>query len=352
MGIRLVYGLQTGDASYLDIFYPSRRLKEAALAAGFDYAAMIHSPSDPPSRILDFCSASTEKHVALLRGEIPDSLFGYLEKEGIRVINPASAVALARDKLGSAVFFESIAARHPRTMLQQLDSPSLPLPQPLRQPLALPFVAKPRFGKMGRGVALMESMEQWSSYLCKAREKGQETIIQEFIGAATGRDIRFFFADFSTGPGCSTGFQNKAGTGTERKSIPGWVCVMRRAPGFLSNAHAGGSMEAFSPPVELQHEAQRIFALSGLVYGTVDFLFANKDGSEFMVCELNANPGFEELERAMKLDVASAIIGSVINNTSTIDPSTIDPAISNPAINTPAKTGSGATSSSDNEGRS
>ncbi|MFH2115023.1 MAG: hypothetical protein ABIJ86_11015, partial [Spirochaetota bacterium] len=117
MGIRLVYGLRTGDISYLDIFHPSRRLKEAALAAGLDYAAMIHSPSDPPSRILDFCAGQTEKHVALLRGELPDSLFSYLETEGIRVVNPATAVALARDKLASADFFAAIGARHPRTVL-------------------------------------------------------------------------------------------------------------------------------------------------------------------------------------------------------------------------------------------
>jgi glutathione synthase/RimK-type ligase-like ATP-grasp enzyme len=89
---------------------------------------------------------------------------------------------------------------------------------------------------------------------------------------------------------------------------------MRRAPGFLSNAHAGGTMEAFSPPIELQCEARRIFAASGLVYGTVDFLFANEGGSGFVVCELNANPGFEELERVLNIDVAAAIIASV-NNT-------------------------------------
>ncbi|MDX9956922.1 MAG: hypothetical protein RBT68_00645 [Spirochaetia bacterium] len=288
MGIRLVYGLQTGDASYLDIFYPSRRLKEAALAAGMDYAAIIHSPSDPASRILDFCADGTETHVALLRGELPDSLFSFLEAEGIRVVNPATAVALARDKLASAGFFGSIGAQHPRTVMARHDL------------LPLPFVAKPRYGKMGRGVVLMESHEQWSEYQAEAAAKGQETIVQEFIGAATGRDIRFFFADFTVS------------SGTNMDSAAGWVCVMRSAPGFLSNAHAGGSMCTFTPPEYLQREAERIFAASGLIYGTVDFLFANEEGSQFVVCELNANPGFEELERSMKIDVAAAIIASAM----------------------------------------
>jgi glutathione synthase/RimK-type ligase-like ATP-grasp enzyme len=294
MGIRLVYGLQTGDASYLDIFYPSRRLKEAALAAGIDYAAMIHSPSDPLSRVRDFCSAGQENHVALLRGELPDSLFAFLEAEGIRVVNPATPVTLARDKLASAAFFGSIGAQHPRTISAEPDSGSSPLPLPWPLPLPLPFVAKPRFGKMGRGVALIEGQEQWSEYQAEAAAKGRETIVQEFIDAAIGRDVRFFFADFGKSP------------------VTGWVCVMRSAPGFLSNAHAGGSMVTFAPPLQLQCEAERIFAASGLVYGTVDFLFAKDEGNQFVVCELNANPGFEELERSMKIDVASAIIGSTM----------------------------------------
>jgi glutathione synthase/RimK-type ligase-like ATP-grasp enzyme len=314
MGIRLVYGLQTGDASYLDIFYPSRRLKEAALSARMDYAAMIHCPSDPPSRVLDFCSAGQENHVALLRGELPDSLFSQFEAEGIRVINPAAPVALARDKWVSAAFFDSIGARHPRTAMRGSDPAPLvpplapPLAPPLVPPLALavtsdlplplPFVAKPRYGKMGRGVALIESQGQWMEYQAEAAAKGQETIVQEFIGAAVGRDVRFFFADFS------------ARTEAALDSSPNWVCVMRCAPGFLSNAHAGGSMAGFMPPLQLQREAERIFAASGLVYGTVDFLFANEAENEFTVCELNANPGFEELERAMKIDVASAIIAT------------------------------------------
>lgn len=310
MGIRLVYGLQYGDATYLDVFYPSRRLKEAALTAGLDYAALIHSPSDPPSRILNFCAGTQEKHVVLFRGDLPDSLYDYLECEGVRVVNPAAAVALARDKLRSAGFFQSMGARHPLTILSQ--PVGIPPALPPALPLALPFVAKPRFGKMGRGVALIESLEQWSSYLAEARGKGQETIVQEFIGAATGRDVRFFFADFALGP--DDAGPDESGQGGKWYG-PGWVCVMRSAPGFLSNAHAGGAMVAYSPSRDLLDEAQRLFAASGLVYGTVDFLFAIEDGSGFVVCELNANPGFEELERALNIDVASAILGSVIKNT-------------------------------------
>ena len=306
------------------------RSKEAARAAGLDYGAMIHSPADPPSRILDFCTGKREMHVALLRGELPDSLFGYLQSAGIRVINPASAVALARDKLTAAAFFGSIGARHPRTLLQAAHPAPLPgaqsaaLPRPFSLPfslpLSLPFVAKPRYGKMGRGVALIKTEEQWSLYLAEARYTGQETIVQEFIGAAAGRDIRFFFADFETRPSAEaekgTGGENgpEVRSGMDNGSTAGWVCVMRSAPGFLSNAHAGGTMTSFDPTAELRREAERIFAASGLVYGTVDFLFSNESGSEFVVCELNANPGFEELERSTGIDVASAILATVTKN--------------------------------------
>ena len=306
MGIRLVYGLQTADESYLDIFYPARRLKEAALYAGLDYAAMIFNPSDPASRILDFCNSGKELNTVLLRGELPDSLFGFLESKGIRVINPASAVALARDKLASAEFFRSYGIQHPRTIQPPPYSATLHPKAQQALPLQLPFVAKPRYGKMGRGVVLINAYEDWLLYQAQAAEKDQAIIVQDLVTASIGRDVRFFFADFKA--------RTEAGDGVEDTSSK-WICVLRSAPGFLSNAHAGGTMTAFDPPVELQREAERIFALSGLLYGTVDFLIANQDRSSFVVCELNANPGFEELERAMNIDVASAIISAANNPT-------------------------------------
>ncbi|MBN1518664.1 MAG: hypothetical protein JW923_01080 [Spirochaetales bacterium] len=276
MGTRLLYGLKTDDASWLRQFYPARRLFEAAAKLGLDFDAMILPPWADPRPVVKACSG----HTALLRGELSTDIYRMLEDARIPCVNPACAHALARDKAASAVFFRSIGARHPSTALIMSPSDAL---------LPFPFVAKPRYGKMGRGVALIENLGRWSEWLGEhASEDG--VIIQEFLPSTEGRDLRFFFAAWE-------------GTGNP-------VCVRRQGGGFLSNAHAGAIMDRYTPPDWLDTEARRIFLQSKLVYGTVDFLFEADGG--FSVCELNSCPGFEELERATGLDAASAILRSVL----------------------------------------
>jgi glutathione synthase/RimK-type ligase-like ATP-grasp enzyme len=299
MGIVLLYGLKTNDLSYLKGFYPSRRIAEAASSLGLDYAALLYPPESPVEPILAACQGRQ----ALLRGELPMALYEALEAAGIRVVNSAASAALARDKCRSAAFFASLGLAHPRTVRfclpdgarqapEPSDAPQSPRAQGLIvPPLPLPFVAKPRYGKMGRGVSLIASEADWLAY---AREcdsgnvPAGEFLAQDYIAASRGRDIRFFFASWPNGRP--------------------WVCVQRQGQGFLSNAHAGGRMSAYKPPAGLAAEAERAFAASGLSYGSVDFLFADEKGLDFYIGELNGCPGFEELERSCGVDAATAIV--------------------------------------------
>jgi len=283
MGIRLVYGLKTEDTSYLDSFYPSRRLAEAARVLGVDYAASIHFPGYPFSRAGDFCAG----HVALLRGELPLELYEELESAGITVVNGAAATALAADKLLQARRYGAIGADHPRTAPLDTSAAS--------PPIDMPLVVKPRFGMMGRGVALVDSPDLWRSFVDSGEAKRVPYVAQEYIASSRGRDVRFFFARFD-----------------DKAPYPTPVVVLRRGDGLTSNAHSGGSMRPFYPPSGLAAEARRLFIDSGLVYGTVDFLFADDSGTEFVVCETNACPGFEALEGMGGIDAARAILLSAL----------------------------------------
>lgn len=289
MGIRLVYGLKTDDASYLDSFYPAWRLREAAAANGLDYGATVLPPWSTIDDALAFCDG----HAALVRGDAPQALYEALESICPVVVNGAAATWLAGDKAASAERFAAIGARHPRTVAIELGSEE--------PPLEPPFVLKPRFGKMGRGVELVESLEAWQAIHGRLRDgTGLEAggyVAQDYVEASRGRDLRFFFARF-------------AGMGDDDE-IPPCVSVLREGSGLASNAHAGGSMEPFAAPGDLVAEARRVFVDSGLIYGTVDFLFADETGSSFFVCETNACPGFEALEACTGLDAAGAILRSV-----------------------------------------
>jgi len=298
MGIRLVYGLKTKDQSYLGAFYPSRRLAEAARDRRLEYEARIF---EPDTRIDDYVEFS-RNHVVILRGELPEALYDELEAAGIPVVNSSASTSLARDKMSSAEFFKRLSTPHPRTRV--LD------PAGKTAPLAWPFVAKPRYGRMGWGVLLIEDKDSWEALLSSVEFKSNEYIAQEYIAASKGIDVRFFFAlfDIAGQPGDS---HWQALPTKERPGIAS-VCVTRRSAGFSSNAHTGGSMECFEPPIALRNEAERIFFASGLDYGTVDFLVGNAERTLFQVCEINANPGFEELERASGLDVAGAILNSAL----------------------------------------
>jgi len=289
MGIRLVYGLKTRDESWLDGFYPSRRIAEAIRAheaahqsePPLDYRAMLFPPGSPAEPVIEACLG----HVVLLRGELPRELYDALESAGVRTVNRGAPVALARDKLRSAEFFRELGVPHPRTV--EID-PSPGKPEP---PLPYPFVAKPRFGKMGRGVELIHDARDWAEWLSGGHGEG---LAQEQVTASEGRDLRFFFARW---PGSA--------------SVTA-VCVTREGGGFLSNAHAGAHMRAFTPSASLAAESARVFSCSGLDYGTVDWLFADPEGSSFSACELNSCPGFEELERATGLDAAGAIVATLV----------------------------------------
>lgn len=273
MGTLLVYGLKTTDASYLYQFFPSKRLNEAAAALGIadQWSMSIFYPGSD----IDSCVETAAGQRVLMRGELPMELYQAMEARGIRTVNKAQAVQTARDKLATVEFCRKHGLPHPHTV--EL-TPTMEQP-----PLDYPFVVKPRYGKMGKGVRLIENPEQY-----KQVRSEENLLAQEYVQHSYGRDVRFFFAAW---PG-----------GTD------FLCVSRHSASWLSNAHQGGHMSVFSPHDELVSMAQTAFTHSGLDYGTVDFLFADKGGSSFTLCELNACPGFEELERATGCDGARAIL--------------------------------------------
>lgn len=309
MRLVIVYGLATDDYGWLQQFYPARRFSAECENRGIPLRFLF--PRDLKA-FLGTESPDQRQTVFLFRGPLPPGMIAETESAGYSCVNPADARAIADDKLETARWLADHAWPTPKTVEAARLGES---------GLAFPLVAKPRFGSRGRGVALVERQEDFAALMQPpngakkgnvpadnqatramtadgAREKAsagrEEYILQEYIAASRGRDLRVFFAG------------GEILAAAERRSADG---------ALVSNACSGGIMSLADGEREATRKAGRI-ALeiareAGLWYGSADFLYTDEAGTDVTVCELNASPGFEALETQCGLDVAGRVIAAL-----------------------------------------
>jgi RimK family alpha-L-glutamate ligase len=114
-------------------------------------------------------------------------IVGQLEARGVRLLNGASALLSAHDKLLTARLLRSAGLPHPRTarLTRARDA----------APLDYPVVVKPRFGSWGRDVELCFDEAELGRYLASSLQKpwGRPgAVVQELVPA--GRDLRVVVA--------------------------------------------------------------------------------------------------------------------------------------------------------------
>jgi RimK family alpha-L-glutamate ligase len=112
-----------------------------------------------------------------------------VEREGVYVLNPATALLTSHDKLATAVALARAGLPHPHT--------SLVGDEPRRADVGAPVVVKPRFGSWGRDLTLCRSHRDLE--LCLAGLgtrpwfRRQGALVQELV-PPTGRDLRVVVA--------------------------------------------------------------------------------------------------------------------------------------------------------------
>lgn len=251
------------------------------------------------------------KNCFLLRGNITDGVFDLLEANGALHTPKRAAKQIADDKYKAFCFFDKHGVKQPKTLqaetcgiycggntnygrgCSERGSASLSCQfELIKQQLGLPFIAKPRYGSMGRNIALIKNEDQ----LRGALQKDTPLLFQEFIETKTDfqnrSDLRFFV-------------------------IGGKVaaCALRIASdgeSIASNAHQGGLMKAYNAPKEIEELAISVIARTGLDYGTADFLLPSTNAEKPLLCEINACPGFEALETQLNISIAEQIIDYVL----------------------------------------
>jgi RimK family alpha-L-glutamate ligase len=204
---------------------------------------------------------------------------GELEAAGARVLNPASALIAAHDKLVTARLLQGAGLPHPRTWC---------VTNPARRPsLVGPSVVKPRFGSWGRAVVRCADDDALGLALEQASESGWFTahgaLVQELVPPC-GFDLRILVAGLRV------------------------VGAIRRvaAPGeWRTNIALGGHRERVEPPADACELALACAAVAGTDLVGVDLIPVGRRG--WAVIELNGAVDFtEEYSRAGDVFVAVA----------------------------------------------
>jgi ribosomal protein S6--L-glutamate ligase len=202
------------------------------------------------------------------------------ELTGVPTTAAAKAVALARDKMESLQVLSAAGLAVPETVLVREESDADWAVSSVGGP---PVVLKFLSGTHGTGVFLAESTDAARTVLTAMWGVEQNLIVQRYVRAAAGRDLRLLVVDGEV------------------------VAAIRRTapPGsFKANLHGGGSAEAVSPPDDAVAVALAAAKKIGLAVAGVDLL-EGEDG--LLVTEVNASPGLEGVEDATGIDVADRI---------------------------------------------
>jgi len=230
-------------------------------------------PTDLPDFLIPRTGARTTYYgLAVIR---------HLERLGVVSINSSQSIETVKDKLYTHQVLAQSNLPVPRTMLVRH-----PVDMELvRKQVGFPVVVKTISGEQGTGIYLAETESGFEDLMELIHEtRGNANLImQEFIAASRGRDLRIFIV----------GGRPVA-------------CVERRAKdgGFKANHSRGGEVKPFPMTPEIEWMATETARLLGLEIAGIDLLF---DGDHFRVCEANSAPGFASIEECTDIDLPDAI---------------------------------------------
>ncbi|MDD3628414.1 MAG: RimK family alpha-L-glutamate ligase [Actinomycetota bacterium] len=210
-----------------------------------------------------------------------------LEKLGVFVLNSSHSIEIAKDKLFTLQLLSANNIPVPKTMLVKFPF-NIAL---IEREFSYPVIVKTITGSGGKGVFLAENRNRLISLInrfASQEESKNNLILQEFISASRGKDIRVIVIG-----GRAIG------------------AIMRRASdgNFKANYSAGGLVDPYiiNPTVEwLAVESSKII---GLDIAGVDILF---DKENYKVCEVNSYPGFAGFEKVTDINVSREIFKYIL----------------------------------------
>ncbi len=279
--------------------HSTRRLVEAIRASGYrplvlDTLRCNMVLDGPRPRIVYRGEelAAEAIHVAIPR--IGASITGYglsvvnqLDMMGVPVLNDAIPIYRSRDKLRALQYLARFGVDIPRTVMCRYRDE---VPQSVETVGGLPCIIKLLRGTQGVGVMIANTMAEVEGMLDTLWTLGQEILLQELVEESRGKDVRALVIG------------DRVFAAMRRRA---------RAGEFRSNIHRGGEAEAIQLPREYAEAAVKAARVIGLEVAGVDMLEA-RSGPKIL--EVNSSPGFEGLEAATGLDIATAYVQHAIEH--------------------------------------
>lgn len=205
----------------------------------------------------------------------------HLERLGVYSFNSSLSIDTVKDKLYHLQILAESGLPIPKTMLVKFPVDV----NVVEKNIGFPAVIKTLSGSQGSGVFLIDDKSSLEDLmlLIESTNKNANIIIQEFIKNSKGRDLRVL----TIGGRVIAGMERKAKEGS-----------------FKANYSRGGSVTQFEITPEIEWLVLEISRILNLDIAGIDLLF---DDNGFKICEVNSSPGFEGMEKACKIDIASEI---------------------------------------------
>lgn len=204
---------------------------------------------------------------------------------GVPVLNPPRAIEAAVDKYLTLALLDGAGLPVPTTWTGQSAAAALSA----FDELGGDVIVKPLFGSEGRGLARVSDREiAWRTF--HALERIGAVLYLQRVVRHPGFDLRAFVLDGAI-------------LGAMRRHAP---------PGeWRTNVSLGGRAEACKLSAEEERQAIAAAQAVGAIAAGVD-LIADLDRGRSVVLEVNAVPGWRALSRVTGVDVAAALLGSLL----------------------------------------
>jgi len=203
----------------------------------------------------------------------------WIEQRGVVVMNSPRAIERSVDKFYATALLQDAGLPAPETVVCEGTAEAMTAVDAMRD-----VVIKPLFGSMGHGL-IRVSHPDLAFRVVRSLEQLRAVFYVQRAIDHEGRDIRVFVVG------------GRVLGAIERCASDG---------DWRTNVARGASVRTFSLPPEWEELALRAAATMGTDYAGVDLL-PSRDGQVF-VLEVNGIPGWQGLQQATGIDVASAIV--------------------------------------------